>query len=86
MDAHQHDMHAAYISHISHISSFCFGSNRFRKRKRRKSNMEMAGGGFEKYSVRLLKSSPKCRPIYFNKIKLFIAVMDTSKKCIILEI
>ncbi|MBX2922938.1 MAG: prephenate dehydrogenase [Chitinophagaceae bacterium] len=57
MDAHSHDMHAAYISHISHITSFALANTVLEKEKEDEAIFELAGGGFES-TVRLAKSSP----------------------------
>ncbi|MGN6438432.1 MAG: prephenate dehydrogenase [Agriterribacter sp.] len=57
MDAHSHDMHAAYISHISHITSFALANTVLEKEKEDNAIFELAGGGFES-TVRLAKSSP----------------------------
>ncbi|MCU0239785.1 MAG: prephenate dehydrogenase/arogenate dehydrogenase family protein, partial [Pyrinomonadaceae bacterium] len=47
MESHQHDIHAAYISHISHISSFVLAATVLEKEKDEEAIFEMAGGGFE---------------------------------------
>ncbi|MBX3255783.1 MAG: prephenate dehydrogenase [Chitinophagaceae bacterium] len=57
MDAHSHDMHAAYVSHISHITSFALANTVLEKEKEDNAIFELAGGGFES-TVRLAKSSP----------------------------
>ncbi|MDP4148995.1 MAG: prephenate dehydrogenase [Bacteroidota bacterium] len=57
MDAHSHDMHAAYISHISHITSFALANTVLEKEKEENTIFELAGGGFES-TVRLAKSNP----------------------------
>lgn len=57
MDAANHDVHAAYISHISHITSFALANTVLEKEKEEDTIFEMAGGGFES-TVRLAKSSP----------------------------
>lgn len=77
MDAHQHDMHAAYISHISHISSFVLASTVLEKEKDEEAILEMAGGGFES-TVRLAKSSPEMwAPIFQQNKNYLLEVMDT---------
>lgn len=77
MDAHQHDMHAAYISHISHISSFVLASTVLEKEKDEEAILEMAGGGFES-TVRLAKSSPEMWAPIFHQNKIYLLeVMDT---------
>jgi prephenate dehydrogenase len=57
MDAHSHDMHTAYISHISHITSFALANTVLEKEKEEDTIFELAGGGFES-TVRLAKSNP----------------------------
>ncbi len=77
MDAHQHDMHAAYISHISHISSFVLAATVLEKEKDEEAILEMAGGGFES-TVRLAKSSPEMwSPIFHQNKNYLLEVMDT---------
>lgn len=77
MDAHQHDMHAAYISHISHISSFVLAATVLEKEKDEEAILEMAGGGFES-TVRLAKSSPDMwAPIFHQNKQYLLEVMDT---------
>ena len=57
MDAGNHDMHAAYISHISHITSFALANTVLEKEKEEDAIFDLAGGGFES-TVRLAKSNP----------------------------
>lgn len=77
MEAHQHDMHAAYISHISHISSFVLAATVLEKEKDEEAILEMAGGGFES-TVRLAKSSPEMWSPIFHQNKIYLLeVMDT---------
>ncbi|HQV77273.1 MAG TPA: prephenate dehydrogenase [Chitinophagales bacterium] len=77
MEAHQHDMHAAYVSHISHISSFVLAATVLEKEKDEEAILEMAGGGFES-TVRLAKSSPEMWAPIFHQNKLYLLeVMDT---------
>lgn len=56
MDAEEHDLHAAYISHISHITSFALALTVLEKEREDDAIFNMAGGGFES-TVRLAKSS-----------------------------
>ena len=58
MDANNHDMHAAYVSHISHITSFALANTVLEKEKEESAIFELAGGGFES-TVRLAKSNPE---------------------------
>jgi prephenate dehydrogenase len=57
MDAHSHDMHTAYVSHISHITSFALANTVLEKEREEDTIFELAGGGFES-TVRLAKSNP----------------------------
>ena len=58
MDANDHDLHAAYVSHISHITSFALANTVLEKEKEDDAIFEMASAGFES-TVRLAKSSPE---------------------------
>ena len=53
-----HDLHAAYVSHISHITSFALANTVLEKEKEDDAIFEMASAGFES-TVRLAKSSPE---------------------------
>lgn len=57
MNAEEHDLHTAYVSHISHITSFALALTVLEKEKEGGRIFELAGGGFES-TVRLAKSSP----------------------------
>lgn len=57
MDANEHDLHTAYVSHISHITSFALALTVLEKEKSQGRIFELAGSGFES-TVRLAKSSP----------------------------
>ena len=57
MDAANHDIHAAYVSHISHITSFALANTVLEKEKEEDAIFELASGGFES-TVRLAKSNP----------------------------
>ena len=46
MDAREHDMHAAYVSHISHISSFVLAMTVLEKEKSVSTIFNLASGGF----------------------------------------
>lgn len=58
MNADDHDLHAAYVSHISHITSFALANTVLEKEKEDNAIFEMASAGFES-TVRLAKSNPK---------------------------
>lgn len=57
MEAHAHDLHAAYVSHISHITSFALANTVLEKEKEDQAIFELASAGFES-TVRLAKSNP----------------------------
>lgn len=57
MNAEEHDMHTAYVSHISHLTSFALALTVLEKEKSQGRIFELAGSGFES-TVRLAKSSP----------------------------
>jgi prephenate dehydrogenase len=56
MDAEQHDLHAAYVSHISHITSFILSTTVLEKEREEEAIFNLAGGGFDS-TARLAKSS-----------------------------
>ena len=56
MDSQNHDIHAAYVSHISHITSFALANTVLEKEKEEEAIFELSGGGFES-TVRLAKSA-----------------------------
>ena len=57
MNAEDHDVHTAYVSHISHITSFALALTVLEKEREGAHIFDLAGGGFES-TVRLAKSSP----------------------------
>lgn len=57
MDAADHDLHAAYVSHVSHITSFALANTVLEKEREERAIFELASGGFES-TVRLAKSNP----------------------------
>lgn len=57
MSAQDHDLHAAYVSHISHITSFALANTVLEKEKEDNAIFELASAGFES-TVRLAKSNP----------------------------
>ena len=58
MGSAEHDLHAAYVSHLSHISSFVLANAVLTKEKNANTIFDLASGGFES-TVRLAKSSPE---------------------------
>ncbi len=76
MDAHSHDIHAAYISHISHITSFALANTVLEKEKEEDTIFELAGGGFES-TVRLAKSNPAMwAPIFMQNRENVLDVLN----------
>lgn len=57
MDAEEHDLHLAYVSHLSHVSSFLLGQTVLDIEKSEENIFDLAGSGFAS-TVRLAKSSP----------------------------
>lgn len=57
MNAFDHDLHAAYVSHISHITSFALANTVLEKEREDDAIFEMSSAGFES-TVRLAKSNP----------------------------
>jgi len=57
MNAVEHDLHVAYVSHISHITSFALANTVLEKEREDDAIFELASAGFES-TVRLAKSNP----------------------------
>jgi len=76
MDAGNHDMHAAYISHISHITSFALANTVLEKEREEDTIFDLAGGGFES-TVRLAKSNPSMwLPIFMQNKEHVLDVLN----------
>ena len=76
MDAHSHDIHAAYISHISHITSFALANTVLEKEKEEDTIFELAAAGFES-TVRLAKSNPAMwAPIFMQNRENVLDVLN----------
>lgn len=76
MDAYNHDVHAAYVSHISHITSFALANTVLEKEKEENAIFELAGGGFES-TVRLAKSNPAMwAPIFMQNRENVLDVLN----------
>lgn len=76
MSAREHDMHAAYVSHISHITSFALANTVLEKEKEEDAIFELAAGGFES-TVRLAKSSPSMwAPIFMQNRENVLDVLN----------
>ncbi|MEA2111956.1 MAG: prephenate dehydrogenase [Campylobacterota bacterium] len=88
MKAHDHDRHAAYISHMPHIISFSI-ANTVLSQEEKENILLLAAGGFRSMS-RLAKSSPKMwedifrqnRENLLNSIEHFEHELSRLKKSI----
>jgi len=80
MEAHEHDVHTAYVSHISHITSFALALTVLEKEKSQGRIFELAGSGFES-TVRLAKSSPEMwTPIFKQNRENVLEVLQEHIK------
>lgn len=76
MEAKEHDMSAAYVSHISHISSFSLALTVLNKERNAEHLTNLASGGFASTS-RLAKSrSEMWQPILIQNKEYLLEVMD----------
>ena len=76
MNAVDHDLHAAYVSHISHITSFALANTVLEKEREDKTIFELASAGFES-TVRLAKSNPEMWiPILMQNRKNVLEVLN----------
>lgn len=76
MNATEHDIHTAYVSHISHITSFALALTVLEKEKSQGRIFELAGSGFES-TVRLAKSSPDMwTPIFRQNRENVLEVLE----------
>jgi len=88
MDAHKHDRHAAFISHMPHIISYSIANTVLRQEDKH-NILSMAAGGFRSMS-RLANSSPNMWEDIFkqnkdnvlNAIDIFQIELDSLKKSI----
>ncbi|MBN2615335.1 MAG: prephenate dehydrogenase [Bacteroidales bacterium] len=77
MEAHQHDVSAAYVSHISHLTSFALSLAVLEKEKDEKRILDLASGGFAS-TVRLAKSSAEMWvPVFDQNATYILEVLDT---------
>ncbi len=77
MNANEHDVSAAYVSHISHISSFALSLCVLEKEKDEKRILSLASGGFAS-TVRLAKSSAEMwTPVFEQNSVYVLEVLDT---------
>ncbi len=76
MNPAEHDVHAAYVSHISHITSYVLALTVLEKEKSEGNIFNMASGGFAS-TVRLAKSPPKMwRDIYEQNTENILDVLN----------
>jgi prephenate dehydrogenase len=76
MNAEDHDLHVAYISHISHITSFALANTVLEKEREDQAIFEMASAGFES-TVRLAKSNPAMwAPIFMQNRENVLDVLN----------
>ncbi len=76
LNARDHDIHTAYVSHISHISSFALALTVLEKEKDEARIFELASSGFGS-TVRLAKSSPDMWvPIFRHNRDNVLDVLD----------
>ena len=79
MDAKEHDLHAAYISHLPHAISYAL-ANSVLKQEDPKSILILAAGGFKDMS-RLAKSNPTMwSDIFKQNKKNLLASLEVFKK------
>lgn len=86
MNAEQHDLHAAYVSHISHITSFALALSVLEKERETETIFDLAAAGFES-TVRLAKSSPDTwTPIFIqNKFNVLEVLNENIHQLNILK-
>lgn len=77
MNSSDHDLHAAYVSHVSHISSFVLALTVLEKEKSEQNIFDLASGGFAS-TVRLAKSSPRMwADVYAQNAEHLVDVLDS---------
>lgn len=77
MNSSDHDLHAAYVSHVSHISSFVLALTVLEKEKSEQNIFDLASGGFAS-TVRLAKSSPRMwADVYAQNADHLVDVLDS---------
>lgn len=76
LNAFDHDMQVAYVSHISHITSFALANTVLEKEKEEDAIFRLASAGFES-TVRLAKSSPSMWvPIFMQNRENVLDVLN----------
>ena len=76
LNAYEHDMQVAYVSHISHITSFALANTVLEKEKEEDAIFRLASAGFES-TVRLAKSNPQMWvPIFMQNRENVLDVLN----------
>ena len=76
LNAAQHDLHVAYVSHISHVISFSLALTVLQKERDEHTIFDLASGGFSS-TARLAKSSPDMwTPIFCQNADNVVNVLD----------
>ncbi len=76
LDAQDHDVQVAYVSHISHITSFALANTVLEKEKEEDAIFRLASAGFES-TVRLAKSNPEMWvPIFMQNRENVLDVLN----------
>ncbi|HHP7241971.1 MAG TPA: prephenate dehydrogenase [Cyclobacteriaceae bacterium] len=76
MEAEDHDIHLAYISHLSHLTSFSLALAVLTAEKDEKRIFQFSGSGFDS-TARLAKSAPSMWvPIFLENKKPLLKVLD----------
>jgi prephenate dehydrogenase len=82
LEANDHDVHVAYISHISHLCSFALALTVLEKEKNEERIFDLASTGFSS-TVRLAKSSPDTWvPIFRQNREHVIDALDSYLKVV----
>lgn len=76
MEAREHDVHTAYVSHISHVTSYALANTVLEKEKQEERIFQLASSGFSS-TVRLAKShSAMWLPIFKHNRENVLDVLD----------
>lgn len=76
MEAKEHDVHTAYVSHISHVTSYALANTVLEKEKQEERIFQLASSGFSS-TVRLAKShSAMWLPIFKHNRENVLDVLD----------
>jgi prephenate dehydrogenase len=76
MPSGEHDLHAAYVSHLSHVISFVLANTVLEKEQDVDTIFDLAGGGFES-TVRLAKSAASMwTPIFSHNKRHVLDALD----------